>query len=211
MVTVQSGYSGNLFVTWNIFLRLDSDGRMQSPSIVPPLSVVTAAVQANLVLVAQGIDGIGRLGGRHYTTPVAGCFNSTVGGHVRHVIEHYQAVLTARESGELNYEKRARDLRIETEGGHAIEALGRIERDLVSLSASGAADVMLRLAAETTEGGLLVTSLARELEFLVSHTVHHYALVAVLAHAHGVIMPTDFGMAPSTLKYRQTLSAACAR
>ena len=89
--------------------------------------------------------------------------------------------------------------------------LGQIERGLMRLSASGADGVMLPLAAETTEGGVLVTSLARELEFLVSHTVHHYALVAVLAHAHGVIMPADFGMAPSTLKYRQTLSAACAR
>ena len=183
---------------------------MQSPSTVPFPSVVAAAVQANLVLVAQGVDAISRFGAYRYTTP-AGCFNSTAGGHVRHVIEHYQAVLSARETGELNYEQRARDLRIENEVEHAIEALGQIERGLMRLSASGADDVMLRLAAETTEGGVLVTSLARELEFLVSHTVHHYALVAVLAHAHGVIMPADFGMAPSTLKYRQTLSAACAR
>ena len=184
---------------------------MQSPLTVPPLAVVTAAVQANLILVAQGLEAIDRLGAPHYTTPVAGCFNSSVGGHVRHVIEHYQAFLIAVETGELDYENRARDLGIETDVDHAIEALQRIDHVLKQFSATRAGDGMLRLTAETSESGVLVTSVARELEFLVSHTVHHYALIAVLAHAHGVFLPSDFGVAPSTLKYRQTLSAACAR
>ncbi len=184
---------------------------MQSPPVVTPSVLVSAAARANLVLVAQGIEVVQRLGVAHYTVPVAGCFNSSAGGHFRHAIEHYQALIGALEEGELDYENRARDIRIETEADHAVAIWREIESGLKHFAGGGVTDRTLRLAAETSEGGVLVTSLARELEFLVNHTVHHFALIAVIAHAHGVVLPADFGMAPSTLKYRQTLAPACAR
>ena len=184
---------------------------MSSPPVVPHPDLVPAAARANLVLVAQGLEAVQRLGTVHYATPVAGCFNSSAGGHFRHAIEHYQALLHAVETGELDYENRARDLRIEGEPDHAIVAWHQIGEGIKRLAGGTVTDRMLRLAAETTDGGVLVTSLTRELEFLINHTVHHFALIAVIAHAHGVVLPTDFGMAPSTLKYRRTLAPACAR
>jgi hypothetical protein len=63
-----------------------------------------------------------------------------------------------------------------------------------------------------------VTSLERELQFLLSHTVHHFALVALLLRAQGFEVSADFGVAPSTLAYWQPQStqplkteAACVR
>ncbi|MDH3494762.1 MAG: hypothetical protein OEM82_14505, partial [Acidobacteriota bacterium] len=47
----------------------------------------------------------------------------------------------------------------------------------------------------------LPTSLARELEFLHSHTVHHYALIAAKLGSMNIEVPFEFGVAPSTLKY----------
>jgi hypothetical protein len=40
--------------------------------------------------------------------------------------------------------------------------------------------------------------MARELGMLLSHTVHHYALIAMLLRARGIEPPADFGVAPST-------------
>ena len=45
------------------------------------------------------------------------------------------------------------------------------------------------------------SSVSRELQVLSSHTVHHFALIAVTLRAHGVHMDPDFGMAPSTLRH----------
>jgi uncharacterized damage-inducible protein DinB len=42
------------------------------------------------------------------------------------------------------------------------------------------------------------STLRRELAFVVSHTVHHQALIAVLLSLVGVPVPDAFGLAPST-------------
>lgn len=184
---------------------------MSSPQFVNPPDPVHAAARANLVLVAQGIEAIRRLGADHYTVPVEGCFNSSAGGHFRHSIEHYQALLRAVAGDGLDYENRARDLRIETQPDHAVVAWREIGATLERWSEGAMRDRPLRMAAETTEGATLATTLGRELEFLINHTVHHFALIAVIAHARGVVMPAEFGMAPSTLKYREQLASSCAR
>jgi hypothetical protein len=54
------------------------------------------------------------------------------------------------------------------------------------------------------------SSLSRELQVLSSHTVHHFALIAVTLRAHGVQMDPDFGMAPSTLRHLASKTAEAA-
>jgi hypothetical protein len=54
------------------------------------------------------------------------------------------------------------------------------------------------------------TSVTRELQFLASHTVHHYAVIAAMLRPQGVEPGNDFGVAPSTLEYERG-HAACAR
>jgi len=44
----------------------------------------------------------------------------------------------------------------------------------------------------------------------LSHTIQHYALVAVMARLQGCGPEASFGIAPSTLKYQQA-QAVCAR
>jgi hypothetical protein len=68
---------------------------------------------------------------------------------------------------------------------------------------------------ESRERVLSASTALRELQFLVSHTVHHYAVIALILRARGLEPGPDFGVAPSTLKYEQETSlqarAACAR
>jgi hypothetical protein len=50
------------------------------------------------------------------------------------------------------------------------------------------------------------SSAGRELQFLISHTVHHYAVVAILLRLQGCDAAAenpDFGVAPSTLAHRK--------
>jgi RNA polymerase sigma factor (sigma-70 family) len=55
------------------------------------------------------------------------------------------------------------------------------------------------------------SSLRRELQFLISHTIHHYALIITLCSADKVELPADFGVPPSTLRFRKSHDAQCAR
>ena len=47
------------------------------------------------------------------------------------------------------------------------------------------------------------SSVGRELQFLVSHTVHHYALIRLLLEDHGIYAGEEFGVAPSTLAHQR--------
>jgi uncharacterized damage-inducible protein DinB len=53
------------------------------------------------------------------------------------------------------------------------------------------------------------TTVGRELVFVLSHTVHHNALIAVMARTLGVSVPDRFGYAPSTLAHLER--PACAQ
>lgn len=183
---------------------------MPSVSIEAPSAVINAAAQSNIILLAQGAEMIDRLGSEWYGEKVATCFNSAAGGHFRHTIEHYQALLASLDSGEIDYEGRSRDVRIETDASHARDVMDGLSRGLENVITEELSDRPIQIAAETVEGHKLQTSLAREMEFLISHTVHHYALIAVIAGAHGVQTPMNFGMAPSTLKHQQSLAVTCA-
>lgn len=50
-----------------------------------------------------------------------------------------------------------------------------------------------------------ISSLKRELQFLLSHTIHHYSLIALALRLQGFEPGAAFGVAPSTLKnWRET-------
>ena len=54
------------------------------------------------------------------------------------------------------------------------------------------------------------STLHRELQFLVGHSVHHFALIALILRQEGFDPGREFGVAPSTLahwKREETLSA----
>jgi hypothetical protein len=59
----------------------------------------------------------------------------------------------------------------------------------------------LTLRAQVGEGRQAVrvpTSIGRELAFVISHTIHHGALIAVLLERAGLEAPPRLGMAPTT-------------
>ena len=50
------------------------------------------------------------------------------------------------------------------------------------------------------------STLGRELQFLVSHTVHHFAIIGAICHRMDIELAPTFGIAPSTLKHRKALA-----
>ncbi|CAM3111108.1 DinB family protein [Rariglobus hedericola] len=171
--------------------------------------MITPSIRDNVAALRQGSELLAGLSAELYAQRTPACFNSSTGGHLRHVIEHYLSFLQGTETGEIDYEARARDPLIEKDPGYAAAQLEAIGERLERLEADRALRVRAECApADTTTWG--VSSVVRELEFLLSHTIHHYALIGVICQLGGQKLPKDFGMAPSTLRYLQSQAAACA-
>ncbi len=74
---------------------------------------------------------------------------------------------------------------------------GRIESEV-----AGQPDAQMRIWCDEAKGPRAPganSSLARELRFLASHTVHHQAMIATILRSRGFAVPDDFGIARSTL------------
>lgn len=127
-----------------------------------------------------------------------------IGKHVRHVLEHYESLLQGTH-GRIDYENRTRDPQVETDPDVAGERIAGIRERLIELPATEAPLlVRVRYTANSNEhtGGEIESTLERECHFVLSHTVHHMALIALLAQRGGHGVPEDFGVAGSTLRYR---------
>lgn len=137
---------------------------------------------------------------------VSGAYGGNgIGRQVRHILEH-AFVLVYDESGVLDYEARDRDRTLENSAEAAARALRRASRELSAMIARRPLEesVLVAQAFESPSGwerSWTSSTFQRELMALSSHTVHHMALVAMLAAQHGVELDPDFGVAPSTKRY----------
>ena len=150
----------------------------------------------------QGAALLERLSDEHYVAALPPVFASTVGAHMRHILDHCDCLLDGLATGRVDYDERRRDRRLETDRTLALAAA----RDLIDrLRAVTDADLALDVRMDTgsDEPAWAGSSLTRELQFLTSHTIHHYALIAaILGHA-GCEVAGDFGISPSTLRFQR--------
>ena len=159
----------------------------------------------NIVYLEQGLDLLRTLEDQAYTSAQPPYHESSIGDHLRHCLEHYTSFLNGFDAGMIDYDARARDLRIATSRFFASQTIQDL---IVRLHALPQDDKPLRVKmdcdkdAEHTDPWSL-SSVKRELQYLLAHTIHHYALIAVLLRLQGYTAHEDFGVAPSTLKYRK--------
>ncbi len=171
--------------------------------------------QYNAVLLTQAIAMVERLLAQARPGFV---YARAVGPHLRHIVEHYQAVLTALPTASrcVDYDARDRDLRMQSEPEATLGALRQTITQL-SICAEDAGHTLAMPLATRLQAGLsgeleatVPTTLGRELLFLASHTVHHYALLGHYCREAGVDLGPDFGKAPATIAFEQAKPAVSA-
>ena len=167
----------------------------------------------NAGFLRQGAELISRLTPGQYEVTPRHFHRGGVGAHVRHILDHYDCFLRGVESGRVDYDQRERDLSVATDPVVAARKLEQVIAALERLTESDGSrllDVAIDRGGEQTDAPHWgVSSVARELQFLVSHTVHHYAVIAAMLRPQGIEPGSDFGVAPSTLEYEQ--GVACVR
>lgn len=169
---------------------------------------LVAALTATLEQLADLVAG---LTDEQYTRRPGGALASSVGGHVRHDLDHLAALLAALPGGELDYDRRARGTPVETDRAAALAEVRRLVAALADLTDADLDEplALTALVSPDLPPVGVATTVGRELAFVLSHTVHHNALVAVIVAAVGAAVPPGFGYAPATVAHRR--AAACAR
>ena len=176
----------------------------QRPSIMPPHP--DPDTQRLLQFSIDVLDQAVALVALH-EVPGAPDYASPVGAHLRHVIEHYEALLCAAEPGVVDYDQRPRDSDLERQPALARARLTALQTHLLAWAdAQLAAPLQVRgLGGLSGDFGFAVNSTAgRELVFVASHAIHHYALLEAHCKQHGIPAGAQFGRAPATLAHERS-------
>src|SRR5262245_52769648 len=176
---------------------------MQATSTHTPRQ--SALVATNIRWLHQALRLLERLDDTVYSATAPGFAPHRAGAHLRHILEFYQCFLDGLDSSHIDYDSRRRDESIERSRHTASIAIRSIVHALDTRSElRDERIVWVRMEDAETSGvrdAFMESSISRELQVLSSHTVHHFALIAMTLRAHGVQMDPDFGMAPSTLRH----------
>lgn len=158
-------------------------------------------------ILSQLTDLLNQLTEQEYSTPVKSLGNATLGQHLRHTLEFFTCLEKGCEQHIVNYDKREHDRQIENDKHLALAVLNSI-RDFVLRQ-----DQNIPLSLEVgydlkTDCYVTVESnLMRELVYNIEHAVHHMAIIKIGIQevAPHVVLPLDFGIAASTLRYQEAV------
>ena len=162
-------------------------------------------VTSNILFIKQGIELLSDISDDLYTKNNTTYSKSGIGRHFRHIIEHYFSFIQT-DGTFIDYDARERNPRLETDRQFMIDRLGFVISGLQKFENESAL-LDKGISVRSNEGigeensPLSSSTLRRELQFLISHTVHHYALIGLILQTMGYIPDESFGVAPSTLKY----------
>jgi hypothetical protein len=138
-----------------------------------------------------------------FIQPCAHLSNSTIGQHVRHIIEMFQCLEWGYETGSVNYELRKRDPLMETNKEVALAALQVVFEEL---NKPDKALVLEGVYNDHSETLLQIpTNYYREIIYNLEHTIHHMALIRIgIRELKQIELPEGYGAASATVKHKRT-------
>jgi hypothetical protein len=130
------------------------------------------------------------------------CFElsgATIGEHIRHIVEMFQCLNRNYDSGFVNYDKRERNILIETNTDFAVQIILDIQNNISKENKN--------LELQQMIDGVVVkiqSNYYRELLCNLEHCIHHQALIKVaVLQCENIVVDENFGVASSTIEYRK--------
>ena len=160
-------------------------------------------VASNIAFLQDGAKLIRRLDRQQFNGASEFLPGGTVGGHFRHCLDFYVSFLRGREVGEVDYDRRDRTAEWEAIPERILEALARVIHDLEALTQEDPNRPLQVRGDGPVEGdqAWARSTVGRELQYLLSHTIHHYAIIGSILRSLDFEPGVDFGVAPSTLRH----------
>ncbi len=127
---------------------------------------------------------------------------SSIGQHVRHILEFYLCLIQGAKSGAVNYDLRERNLILESEVQSGINTIADIQTQIEALGADQNFLLEGDCGIEQAETYSIPTNLQRELCYNLEHSIHHQAIIKIALKSILIkpVLIDSFGVAPSTMR-----------
>jgi hypothetical protein len=145
------------------------------------------------------IELLNQLSDQEYSKPCFELSGSSIGEHIRHIVEMFQCLNRNYDSGIVNYDKRERNALIETNTNFAIQMITDIKNSFLKENKNLELQQMIDGNAVSIHSNYY-----RELLYNLEHCIHHQALIKVaILKCENVAVDDNFGVARSTIEYRK--------
>ncbi len=164
------------------------------------------AKQGTILLAAQMTGLLEGLDKTVMTQPLPLFNGSTIGQHVRHILECYVCLLEGARYAHVDYSSRQRNQTLSECPGAALAVLDYIASTVKRQDEHQwmQVDAEFPEAPVRDERPVYFSSMGRELQHAFDHAVHHLAMIRIGLEVYfpHIRVAADLGVAPSTQKYR---------
>ena len=169
----------------------------------------TELLTSQIEIVNQACGFLKQLNQEQYNLIPAPHFTSSAGKHMRHILDHYLALQSGLETGQVDYDQRSRGGLLETDVNQALRCWENIHQWLLNICEGAferAVTVKTEVSIHRQQSLTTSSTLARELIFVASHAIHHFSLLAVVCSLQGIRLEDNFGVAPATVTHLRKLA-----
>jgi len=166
-------------------------------------------IKASNSILSQLAAIIDQIEEKHFVAPCVSLGNSSIGQHLRHTLEFFLCLESGCGKGVVNYDKRAHDKLIENDKFIALATIQRIKDFVNERTEDFTLKLQVGYELDSDECLEMDTNYFRELTYNIEHAVHHMAImkIGIREIAGYVNLPADFGIAASTLRYKESSMA----
>lgn len=185
------------------------NNQASSAAISQCMSLIESLLLANVELLDSACALLSSMEDTIYREPAPDDSGHRIGAQFRHVIEFYDCLLEGLNVGRVDYDARKRATLLESSRSAAIDRFREVADALQhrSLWAERRLQVRMEDDPDHCRDEWIDSSVARELQATRSHTIHHFALIAITLRAWSVNVDASFGVAPSTLRHNALRAA----
>lgn len=155
----------------------------------------------------QGAALVSSVSDTHYTRVCNPYVSSSMGEHVRHILDMFHAFEAGVAGDRMDYDFRRRGDRVEFERQKALAEFQyfiNLLHELAERDLKTAILVKTEVSLSENQSVNVASTVERELVFIASHAVHHFALIGVIARLQNVNLASQIGVAPATASYRRS-------
>ena len=159
---------------------------------------------SQLEVVGQAKACLNSLTPEQYRQVLTPHFSASVGQHMRHILDHYLAIMKGEETGVIDYDQRSRGSDLELQPDAALACWDDVTTWLAAAcqqADSQAVNIQTEISIKRQSVTCCQSTLARELVFAASHAIHHFSLISVITSLQGITLDAELGIAPATASH----------
>lgn len=130
--------------------------------------------------------------------------SSSLGAHIRHVLDRSHCVVEGFSSGIINYDNRRRNVELENNSALCLQEFDRILDEIKNFNGDFKGNVEV---CETVDSdgikAIMFSTYERELLDIILHCTHHMATLKFILEKSGIEVDKNFGKNASTVIYEK--------